>query len=107
MEQIIKAIEKELKWAAEHPEKGNFNSPHKGYAVIKEELEELWDAIKQNRIQGACDESIRVAAMSIQFVLNFGKKTKEGNLKAAAIKAARTGNREDLYEYLKLRRGNL
>ena len=27
---------------------GPFNSTHEGYAVIKEELDELWDEIKKN-----------------------------------------------------------
>lgn len=39
-------IENEVKQARE--KYGAFNSTHEGYAVLKEEVEELWDVIKQN-----------------------------------------------------------
>ncbi len=32
---------------------GAFNSTHEGYAVIAEELDELWDDVKANRTQRA------------------------------------------------------
>ena len=47
----------------------DFHSAHEGYAVIKEELDELWDEIKQNggneRMKA---EAIQVAAMAIRFI---------------------------------------
>jgi hypothetical protein len=48
----------------------SFNSGHEGYAVIKEELEELWKEIKENRSREstARDEAIQVAAMAIRYV---------------------------------------
>ena len=48
---------------------GPFNSAHEGYAVIKEEVDELWDCIKGNadkRLMRA--EAIQVAAMAIRFI---------------------------------------
>lgn len=53
-----------------------FNSPHEGYAVIKEELEELWDEAKANRGREpeAMDEAIQVAAMAVRYVLDLRGK---------------------------------
>jgi len=47
-----------------------FNSYHEGYAIIKEELDELWDEIKskrrtKDRLYG---EATQVAAMAIRFM---------------------------------------
>ncbi len=49
---------------------GTFNNPHEGYAVILEELDELWDEIKDkdSRIQHMKKEAIQVAAMAIRFI---------------------------------------
>lgn len=50
----------------------SFHSTHEGYAVIKEELDELWDAIKKNRptieLKG---EAIQVAAMALRFLTDI------------------------------------
>lgn len=47
-----------------------FTSFHEGYAVLKEELDELWEEIKVNRVnrsrQRIHDEAIQVAAMAIE-----------------------------------------
>ena len=49
-----------------------FNSYHEGYAVLKEEVDELWDDIKGNRRSGAREEAVQVAAMAIQFLIDLG-----------------------------------
>ena len=49
---------------------GPFASAHEGYAVIKEELDEAWDAIKANNVAGARLEMVQVAAMAIRFLLD-------------------------------------
>ena len=51
-----------------------FNSAHEGYAVIKEELEELWDEVKQlkrfddkSRDEEMYNEAIQLGAMALRF----------------------------------------
>lgn len=50
-----------------------FHSPHEGYAVIAEELDELWEHAKKNT--GASDkamvEAIQVAAMAVRYILDL------------------------------------
>lgn len=48
-----------------------FASPHEGYSVILEELDELWEHIKENtsRTDEARAEAIQVAAMALKFAL--------------------------------------
>lgn len=45
------------------------NSPHEGYAVLKEEVDEMWDAIKQNNLGEARQEAVQVAAMALAFLM--------------------------------------
>ena len=47
-----------------------FNSAHEGYAVLKEEVDELWDDIKDNNRHGAWVEARQVAAMAARFILD-------------------------------------
>ena len=46
-----------------------FNSGHEGYAVILEELEELWDEIKADNRAKAHKEAIQLAAMALAYVI--------------------------------------
>jgi len=48
-----------------------YDSPHEGYAVILEELDELWDDVKQNHIEAACEEAAQVAACAIRFIIDL------------------------------------
>ena len=51
---------------------GKFNSKHEGYAIIKEELDELWDAIKKNELQEQIRrEAIQIAAMALRFLYDL------------------------------------
>jgi len=65
---ILKEHERAVKL---HPK---FNSRHEGYAVLLEELDELWDLIKLNHTKHPdCrpemkKEAIQVAAMAIRFI---------------------------------------
>jgi hypothetical protein len=49
-----------------------FNSTHEGYAVIFEEIDELWDLVRKNKgIDGDLrmkNECIQIAAMAIRFI---------------------------------------
>jgi hypothetical protein len=52
---------------------GPFKNAHEGYAVLLEEVDELWDAVKLNQHNLSRDEQLRkeaiqVAAMAIRFV---------------------------------------
>lgn len=64
----LKMVSDELRCATEKFDK--FNSAHEGYAVTLEELDEVWEAIKNNDIIKAKIEMIQVAAMAIRFVLD-------------------------------------
>ncbi len=53
-----------------------FNSAHEGYAVILEELDELWDEVRTNQATSGRDErmakeAIQVAAMALRFVIDM------------------------------------
>ena len=55
-----------------------FNSAHEGYAVILEEMDELWEEIKNNpknweRIQ---EEVLQVAAMGMRFLIDLERMKK-------------------------------
>lgn len=51
-----------------------FNSAHEGFAVLAEEVDELWDHVKAK--QGARDveamrkEAVQVAAMALRFIVD-------------------------------------
>jgi len=51
-----------------------FNSAHEGYAVLLEEVEELWEEVKKNSKvrskEKMREEAIQVAAMGIRFALD-------------------------------------
>lgn len=42
---------------------------HEGYAVILEELDEMWDEIKANHKENARREAVQVGAMILAFIL--------------------------------------
>lgn len=46
------------------------NSTHEGYAVIAEELDELWADVKANGTVAAIHEARQVAAMAVRFMLD-------------------------------------
>ena len=55
------------------------NSTHEGYAVIKEEVDELWDLIKKSKLSVANNimkkECIQIAAMAVRFVEDLFEKS--------------------------------
>ena len=52
---------------------GRFYNAHEGYAVLLEEVDELWDEVKKkqgtpNRLKNIREEAIQVAAMAIRII---------------------------------------
>lgn len=45
------------------------SSAHEAYAVLLEEVDEAWDAIKANDLPHAHKEMVQVAAMALRFLL--------------------------------------
>lgn len=60
---------------------GPFNSAHEGFAILKEEVDELWDEVKAK--QGSRDldrmrkEAVQVAAMACRFIQDICDGGKE------------------------------
>jgi hypothetical protein len=69
---ILEEVKGELYFACSKFPK--FNSTHEGYAVILEELDELWDEIKSKTgtRKSRREEAIQVAAMALRFIKDLG-----------------------------------
>ena len=52
-----------------------FNSPHEGYAIIKEEFDELWEAVRCKGFskKDRHNEAKQTAAMAIRFMVDLGE----------------------------------
>jgi hypothetical protein len=68
IERMLRLVELEL-WAACDKFKP-MNSAHEGFAILKEEVDELWDDIKANNLAGAKAEAKQVAAMAVRFMMD-------------------------------------
>lgn len=57
-----------------------FNSSHEGWAVLYEEVCEMWKAIMENDLEAARAEAIQVTAMGLRFIAEVPgtKHRKEG-----------------------------
>jgi len=55
---------------------GKFNSAHEGYAILLEEVDELWDEVKKKSSQrdgkAMTQEAMQVAAMAMRFMVDMG-----------------------------------
>ena len=72
----LKAIEAEYIRATR--KFGPFASTHEGWAVIREELDELWDAIKANaETHELRKEAIQIGAMALRFLTDMAPKFTE------------------------------
>lgn len=47
-----------------------FNSAHEGFAVLHEEVDELWDEVKANQPGRQREEAIQVGAMAVRFLMD-------------------------------------
>lgn len=71
MKAILNEIEVEVSRARSiHP--GPFYSAHEGWAVLHEEVDELWDEVKRNgstrSLMAMRKEAIQIAAMAVRFI---------------------------------------
>ena len=58
---------------------GPFHNAHEGYAVLLEEVDELWENVKLNQKNPnrnilMREEAIQIAAMAIRFIIDCGEK---------------------------------
>lgn len=73
IDEVLAGIKKELLRAnKKHGE--YFHSAHEGYGVLLEEVDELWDDIKDNLLHNSIDEAIQVGAMAVKYVVSINKK---------------------------------
>ena len=65
----------DVKWALQQAIKKHalIHSIHEGYAVILEELDELWDEVKRQPVKDDAmrKEAVHVAAMAVRFLLDL------------------------------------
>ena len=48
--------------------------PHEGYAVLLEEVDELWSDVKRDDLTAARKEALHVTAMGLRFLLDVCKE---------------------------------
>jgi hypothetical protein len=64
---IIPLLQKEMDYA--DSKYGPYHNSHEHYAVLQEEVDEWWDAVKGNFSYCAMYELIQVAAVALRFVI--------------------------------------
>ncbi len=70
MREILEEINEEYERASKKFPR--FNSAHEGYAVIKEEVDELWDEIKKDQSPFEMrEEAVQIAAMALRFIIDI------------------------------------
>lgn len=73
LQEILKDIKKEFETVAKKWK--GFNSLHEAYAIVLEEVDELWEEVKasqknSSRIKFARKEAIHVATMAIRLIFD-------------------------------------
>lgn len=68
MTKIFAQIQREIESSRKNH--GSFNGSHEGYAVLLEEIDELWGEVKkkERNFSAMEKECIQIAAMAIKFV---------------------------------------
>jgi hypothetical protein len=66
-EHLNSIFQEYLRAARLHPP---FNSAHEGYAIVLEELDEVWFEVKCNNLDAARAEMLQVAAMALRFLVD-------------------------------------
>ena len=71
--EVMTAVENELRSAVKAH--GPMKSMHEGYAVILEEMDELWEHVrlkeKLRKKKDMREEAIQIAAMAVRFVIDL------------------------------------
>lgn len=67
MNELIPLVTKEMQWAYE--KHGPYHNAHEQYAVMQEEVDEWWQAVKGNYSDSALYELIQVAAVALRYVI--------------------------------------
>lgn len=65
---VVDAVLVELQKATE--KFGPFASAHEGYAVLLEEVDELWHEVKHGSLDRQREEAVQVAAMALRFLID-------------------------------------
>lgn len=71
LEEILEVVKKEFEFATN--KWGRFNSLHEAYAIVLEEVDELWEEVKASqknpsRREQVKKEAIQVATMAIRLI---------------------------------------
>jgi len=65
-------LESFAEFLTQHSKRKPFNSAHEGFAVLQEEVDELWEEIKRKRenrdLAAMRTEAMQVAAMAMRFM---------------------------------------
>ena len=77
MDTAIATVQQIIKeWHQAETQFPPFNSAHEGWAVIKEEMDELWEVVRENQATPGREvrlqkEAIQVAAMALRFLVDL------------------------------------
>lgn len=80
LDDILHVVGKEVERA--QAKFGPFKNGHEGYAVLLEEVDELWHEVKHGTSENALKEAKQVAAMAIRFIHDLtaaDKRASHGN----------------------------
>jgi len=68
---LSQLIDEFIRATTKHPMP--FHTTHEGYAVVAEELDEVWDAVRSNQKVAAVKEAIETSAMGLRFAYDLGE----------------------------------
>jgi hypothetical protein len=70
IQDVMPLIAKEMQYGYERF--GTYHNSHEHYAVLQEEVDEWWDAVKRNTADYELYELIQVAAVALRYVVENG-----------------------------------
>lgn len=70
LDEALAAVKAEvIRATTKHPR--TFASPHDGWAVLYEEVDEMWDEVKGNNLEASKHEAVQVAAMGGRYLMDL------------------------------------